>query len=152
RRDVHLFLLHSSPALWERIAAAAPTAGPRRADDPTKALAANRLLASWGHDARELQLVLAATGAPREDHHHPTADGSHDTLLGRIQADIRQDRRPPGAPVATASDDRTIQIHACHGRARQVEVLRDAILHLLREDPTLEPRDIVVMCPDIETF
>jgi hypothetical protein len=43
-------------------------------------------------------------------------------------------------------------VHACHGRARQVEVLRDAILHRLREDPTLELRDVIVMCPDIETF
>src|SRR5439155_9486646 len=41
---------------------------------------------------------------------------------------------------------------ACHGRARQVEVVRDAILHLLADDPTLEPRDIIVMCPDIEVF
>ena len=33
-----------------------------------------------------------------------------------------------------------------------MEVLRDAILHLLAADPTLEPRDVIVMCPDIETF
>ena len=32
-RDVHLFLLHPSPALWERIAAAAPNVV-RRAEDP----------------------------------------------------------------------------------------------------------------------
>ncbi len=31
-------------------------------------------------------------------------------------------------------------------------MLRDAILHLLADDPTLEPRDVIVMCPDIETF
>ncbi|HEX8102457.1 MAG TPA: exodeoxyribonuclease V subunit gamma, partial [Solirubrobacteraceae bacterium] len=42
--------------------------------------------------------------------------------------------------------------HACHGRARQVEVVRDAILHLLAEDTTLEPRDVIVMCPDVEAF
>ena len=59
----------------------------------------------------------------------------------------------PGAPTAGARPgDRSLQIHACHGRARQVEVLRDAILHLLDDDPTLEPRDVIVMCPDIETF
>jgi exodeoxyribonuclease V gamma subunit len=45
-----------------------------------------------------------------------------------------------------------LQVHACHGRVRQVEVLRDAILHLLKDDPTLEPRDVIVMCPDVETF
>ena len=26
------------------------------------------------------------------------------------------------------------------------------VLHLLADDPTLEPRDVIVMCPDIETF
>ncbi len=31
-------------------------------------------------------------------------------------------------------------------------MVRDAILHLLADDPTLEPRDIIVMCPDIEVF
>ncbi len=43
-------------------------------------------------------------------------------------------------------------MHACHGRVRQVEVLRDAILHALAADETLEPRDIIVMCPDVESF
>ena len=57
------------------------------------------------------------------------------------------DERPLLAP-----DDRSVQIHSCHGRARQVEVIRDAILHALAEDPALEPRDVIVMCPDIETF
>ena len=61
---------------------------------------------------------------------------------------MREDR-PLGAGRAT---DASIQVHACHGRARQVEVVRDAILHLLADDPTLEPRDVIVMCPDIEAF
>ena len=72
---------------------------------------------------------------------------------------MREDVPPPGPPLPDRPDerlelgeDRSIQVHACHGRARQVEVLRDAILHQLAEDPTLEPRDVIVMCPDIETF
>jgi exodeoxyribonuclease V gamma subunit len=77
-----------------------------------------------------------------------------------LQADIRADVAPPGAPPAdsvdrrmpVALDDHSVQVHSCYGRARQVEVLRDAILHLLADDPTLEPRDVIVMCPDIETF
>jgi exodeoxyribonuclease V gamma subunit len=145
-RDVHLFVLHPSPALWERIEALRPRVV-RRAADVTAALAANRLLASWGQDARELQLVLGEAAA---DHHHtvPQAAG---TLLARLQADVRADR-PSEAGAALDPGDRSVQIHACHGRARQVEVLRDAILHLLADDPTLEPRDVIVMCPDIETF
>ncbi len=51
-----------------------------------------------------------------------------------------------------APDDRSVQVHACHGPARQVEVLREVLLGLLADDPTLEPRDIMVMCPDIEAY
>jgi exodeoxyribonuclease V gamma subunit len=160
RREVHLFLLHPSPALWEKLAHVSRV--DCRRDDPTASLAANRLLASWGQDAREMQLVLArrAPGAPeRRDHHHPI-EHAQDALLARIQAGVRADRIPPGEPLKGDPDarpllepgDRSVEIHACHGRARQVEVLRDALLHLLADDLTLEPRDVIVMCPDIETF
>jgi exodeoxyribonuclease V gamma subunit len=159
-RDVHLFLLHPSPALWQRIAENEPEQAPavRRSEDLTATVAANRLLASWGQDAREMQLVLAGPD-DRADHHH-RVDHRDDTLLAQIQADVRADRPPPGPPLpgdddaraTLAPDDRSIQIHACHGRARQVEILRDAVLHLLAYDETLEPRDVIVMCPDIETF
>jgi len=157
-RDVHLFLLHPSPRLWERVAHVSKQAPPvvRRREDLTAHLPDNRLLASWGQDARELQLVV---GAPDHDHHHPVEHGQ-DTLLHRIQADVRADRPPAGLPLPGSADarpvldpgDRSLQVHACHGRARQVEVVRDAILHELEDDPGLEPRDVIVMCPDIETF
>ena len=51
-----------------------------------------------------------------------------------------------------AAGDRSVQVHACHGVARQVDVLREVLLGLLADDPTLEPRDVLVMCPDIETY
>jgi exodeoxyribonuclease V gamma subunit len=163
-RDVHLMLLHPSPVLWQRVqekVTGAYELGPRRLD-PTAALPHNRLLASWGRDARELQLVLA--GAVQLDS-AGTGTAAQldpaDSLLGAIQADIRADRRPPGPPLRAGdpdrrlelrSDDQSIRIHACHGRARQVEVLREAILHRLAADHTLEPRDVIVMCPEVEEF
>jgi exodeoxyribonuclease V gamma subunit len=161
RREVHLFLLHPSPALWREVAAtlARSPAVRLRREDPTAAVPANALLASWGRDAREMQVVLSAADVEIADHEHRVAEDG-DTLLARIQADVRADRRPPGEPLGGAPDgrpalapgDRSLQIHACHGRARQVQVLRDAILHMLADDPTLEPRDVIVMCPDIEVF
>jgi exodeoxyribonuclease V gamma subunit len=163
-RDVHLFLLHPSPVLWARIAEATGDRHPRtmrRHDDRTASVARHPLLASWGQDAREMQLLL--TTGPEDT---PTSDDQRSgeqltaTLLQRIQADIRSDRMPAGAPLPGQDDrrpllgggDHSIQVHACHGLSRQVEVMRDAIVHLLSEDPTLEPRDVIVMCPDIETF
>ncbi len=175
-RDVHLFLLHPSDALWASVSTAllAARAPVRRAEDPTAALADNALLASWGRDVRELQLVLAQDTPLRSadpagavsavvdlgiDQHRPAAVPTAN-LLGRIQDDVRADRGALGPPLPGRPDqrpqlaarDRSIQIHSCHGRARQVEVIRDAILHELAADETLEPRDVIVMCPDIETF
>ena len=51
-----------------------------------------------------------------------------------------------------SADDRSVQVHSCHGPARQIDVLREVLLGLLADDETLEPRDILVMCPDIETY
>jgi exodeoxyribonuclease V gamma subunit len=161
QRDVHLFILHPSPSLWREVGEALDRHPPitDRREDWTAALPANRLLGSWGRDARELQLVLAAAGAS-VDHHHELPGGEPRALLATIQTDIRDDRQRPAPPAPGEPDprprlesgDQSLQIHACHGRARQVEVLRDAVLHLLEDDPTLEPRDVIVMCPDIETF
>jgi exodeoxyribonuclease V gamma subunit len=161
-RDVHLFLLHPSAASWDAVSASVAQRGyvPAARAEASEILPAHPLLASWGRDAREFQLLLARqhAGARETGAHHPSP-ASGDTLLARIQAGLRADQAParPGTGPADArsvlaDDDRSVEIHACHGRARQVEVLRDAILHALADDPDLEPRDIVVMCPDIEAF
>jgi exodeoxyribonuclease V gamma subunit len=172
-REVHLFLLHPSPALWRRLAESGEVGpGSRftlRSQDPTVSAPHNPLLASWGRDAREMQLVLGGAVAPgdavSDEAPGPTEGARGDeaagpvTLLGRLQDDIRLDRAPSGGgrsgadarPLLDEADD-SVRVHSCHGRGRQVEVLRDAILHLLEDDPTLEPRDIIVMCPDIEHF
>jgi exodeoxyribonuclease V gamma subunit len=147
-RDVHLFALHPSPKLWQQIKSTNPTVT-ARADDPTATLATNRLLASWGRDARELQLVLGDPAA-YEDHAKPEQNGTPKTLLERLQQDIRDDAE--SRPHEFDDGDDSVQLHSCHGRARQVEVLKDAILHALNTDKTLQPRDVIVMCPDIETF
>ena len=155
-RDVHLFLLHPSGALWERVGAALSAGGivMDRAADSTRGLARSPLLRSWGRDAREMQVVLAAQGVSGGSHYPvpPTPGREQPSLLRRIQDDVRADRAPTGAGTPLDPSDDSLRVYSCHGRTRQVEVLRDAILHLLQEDPTLEPRDVIVMCPDIESF
>ncbi len=191
--DVHLFVLHPSPALWHDMAPLVATipgsSQPlRRSDDPTRGMARHPLLRSWAQESRELQIVLgegadrvlpppqgevppqAAEGVEglnwmeRSDPSRqrpgaptPSSEGREEaaiydraTLLGVLQDDIRANREP--TEMAVDADGRSIQIHACHGAQRQVEVLRDAVLHVLAADPTLEPRDIVIMTPDLETY
>ena len=150
-RDVHLLALHPSPVSWARLAAL-PTIDP----DGAAAAVRHPLLRSWGRDSREIQLVLQSRRAVSGflDRHHPLPAGSREgepSLLQRVQAALRADQPPhPGHAPLLAADDRSVQVHACHGRARQAEVVRDAITHLLAADPSLEPRDVVVLCPDID--
>ncbi len=153
-RDVHLWLTHPSPDLWTRVALNPPAMPLRRRVDPTATAPAHALLSALGRDARELQLALSAM--PAVDIHHPLHRPAT-SLLAMLQGDIRDDRPPalPGSadhrPVL-ADDDRSVQVHACHGAARQVDVLREVVVGLLAADPTLEPRDVLVMCPDIEVY
>jgi exodeoxyribonuclease V gamma subunit len=152
-REIHLWLLHPCPSLWERLASLVPRVPTRRRSDPTAGEVHHRLLSSMGRDVRELQLTIAQADVQPVDVHHALPTAADGSLLHRLQAAIRSDEAvAESSHPVIADDDRSIQVHACHGRARQVDVLRDVILGLLAADPTLEPRDILVMCPDIETF
>lgn len=180
-REVHLWLPQPSPDLWARLAPFATEGVVPRAEDSTSGLVRHPLLASLGRDSRELARVLGAAGlrgssvAPQptlveeggapattletlSDLEASSQSFSHlsqRSVLQWLQADLRDDHVPTEAEIATREapeDDRSIQVHACHGPARQVEVLREVLVGLLEDDPTLEPRDVLVMCPDVETY
>ena len=157
RRDVHLYVLHPSPGLWNLTAESlAAQPHPSRPPDRDRAtdMANHPLLKSWARDSSELQLVLAGHGITGS--HVGAQDAAAGTMLARLQGDIRRNVEPHFASSLTEAvengDDRSIQIHVCHGARRQAEVLRDAILHTLAADPTLEARDVVIMTPDLATF
>ncbi|WP_370617186.1 exodeoxyribonuclease V subunit gamma [Mumia sp. Pv 4-285] len=148
-RDLHLWLPHPSPQLWAYLDG--HTSAGSRADDRTARHANHPLLATLGRDVRELQAVLTIDGVTVHDPLDSTPTTSTDRLA-LLQADIRANRAPDETRTTTA-DDFSIQVHACHGPARQVEVLREVLTALLADsEGALQPRDILVMCPDIETF
>ncbi|OCB37856.1 exodeoxyribonuclease V subunit gamma [Mycobacterium malmoense] len=144
--DLHLWLPHPSGQLW-RALAGDRGAIPRRADTSHRSVG-HPLLATLGRDLRELQRALPAAAQTDECLPAPARPA---TLLGWLQADIAANAVRPQGRVP-AADDRSVQVHNCHGPARQVDVLREVLLGLLQDDPTLQPRDILVMCPDIETY
>ena len=91
-------------------------------------------------------VVFVVTGTPlseglAEGHATNIAATWPATTLGAIQAG-----RPP------ASLDTSVRVHACHGRQREVEVLRDALLSRFSADPTLQPEDVLVLAPDINDY
>ncbi|HWI43443.1 MAG TPA: exodeoxyribonuclease V subunit gamma [Nocardioides sp.] len=149
-REVRLFLPQVSGRLWEELRPVVAGGPVRRVEDRSAQAAGHPLLATLGRDAREVQRQLAPLGAAEQVTDGP-APGDH--LLGWLQADLRADAvQAERSARQLRPGDRSVQVHACHGAVRQVEVLRDVLLALLDDDPTLEPRDILVMCPDVEAF
>ena len=115
------------------------TAGSGTRCSPRSAATSASSSAAWARPARTARTSRSPRAALPE------------TLLGWLQADLRADAvRRQGR--ALADGDRSVQVHRCHGPARQVQVLREVLLGLLEDDPSLEPRDILVMCPDIENY
>lgn len=154
-REVHLWLPHPSDDLWEALREPSAAGPVRRADDRSHDHVGNPLLATLGRDTRELQRALATVQVVDRPVVEVAQRSSRDpggSLLRWLQDDLRSNavgaQRRTVDPVA----DRSVQVHACHGAARQVDVLREVLLGLLADDPTLEPRDVLVMCPDVETY
>ena len=158
-RQVHLWLPTPSLALWRTLGPVVAGGPVSRHDDTSAAEVHHPLLSSLGRDTRELRRSLVALGPAviddaAEADDAPAVD-ARASLLGWLQADLRSDTGPDAAireARVLSADDRTVQVHAAHGMSRQVEVLREVLVGLLQDDPSLEPRDILVMCPDIDTY
>ena len=144
--DLHLWLPHPSDNLWKSLAGVHGQIA--RREDTSHREVDHPLLATLGRDLRELQRSLPAD--PQTDEYLGANDRPA-TLLGWLQSDITANAvRPQGRTHTQA--DRSVQVHGCHGPARQIDILREVLLGLLADDKTLEPRDILVMSPDIETY
>ena len=151
-RDVHLWIPHPSPAMWDRlndVFDAVAGRYQRRRDDASPLRVRVPLLSGLGRDALEMQQRLAALDVEARHEHHPVPERPP-TLLGALQRTLAGDSITRGGDPMPGQ--RSVQVHACHGPARQVEVLREIVVGLLADDPTLEPRDIVVMVPDVEQY
>jgi exodeoxyribonuclease V gamma subunit len=160
QRDVHLFLLEPSRLDLTRPFASAPgrvgDVGRARGGDPAVELVHHPLLRSWGRLARETARLLADATADGMPAPLPIGDRSDtpapDTFLARLQHDIRANLAP-SASLRVDPLDRSIQFHSCYGATRQVETLRNALLHLLAAPGSdLCEDDIVVLCPDLDRF
>ena len=133
------------------------TARERLRADPAEVFAADAdhpLLVANGAAGRDFVNLLFAGEAvhPRGEvtaYAAPEGPG----LLASLQRDLLSRRPPPAAP-ARAFDpaDRSLQLHACHTPLREVQVLHDQLRALLDADPTLQPRDIAVLTPDVDAY
>ena len=65
------------------------------------------------------------------------------------QNDVSNDENE--AKRTTGQDD-SIVITSCHSALREVQALHDYLLHQFNDDKSLTPKDILVMCPQIEEY
>lgn len=74
-----------------------------------------------------------------------------DTLLGKIQSDIFYLVEPQPQQYELAPDDQSIQIHVCHSSIRQLEVLKEQLVHWLAETDSVprRPSDILILTPSL---
>lgn len=115
------------------------------------------LVTSLGRVSRDMQLLLAERDDVQEvAAEEPSGDDAAPTsMLTLLQQDLVALRTPAERQRlgwAPSGNDDSVQLHACHGPTRQVEVLRDELWRLFARCPGLQPRDVVVMTPDIETY
>lgn len=48
--------------------------------------------------------------------------------------------------------DQTVSVHSCHNKLREIEVLYDQVLHVLNNNPKIQPKDIIVAAPNISEY
>ncbi len=154
--DVELYLLTPCRELWRRREQAADT--PLGED---WLLAVPRLEARYGRLGAEFQQLLEGTGVAQLGEWRErdlfvgaaTAAehaGRNPTLLEQLQEQLVD---PEALPALTLeSGDQSLEFLACPGRLRQVQIVRDRVLQLMAADPSLAPRDVLVMTPQVDAF
>jgi len=108
------------------------------------------LLASWGHAGQAFLDQLLERQVQETEEYSAPADA---TLLQCLQRDILLlEDKTDGSGGAIAADDHSVQVHSVHSTLREVQVLHDQLLNLFASGDNLEPRDIIVMAPDIDRY
>jgi exodeoxyribonuclease V gamma subunit len=119
----------------------------------------NSLLASMGHLGQDFMAMLQELNADEQELFDLSGN---DSLLSRIQQDILQLRENSGSAERSShfsqlidENDTSITFHSCHSPMREVEILHDQLLSVFdtaHTDSPIEPRDILVMAPEIEEY
>jgi exodeoxyribonuclease V gamma subunit len=118
----------------------------------------NPLLTSMGRHIQDFSMMLpTGENAPIiEEETYRSQDGQ--SLLDTLRRDVFDFVDGAEASMdarCIANDDLSLRVHVCHSPMREVQVLHDQLLSILKTNeasPDLAPNDIVVMVPDIEAY
>ena len=136
---------------------------PQVIDPQTLHQHAHPLLAAWGKQGRDYISLLDSYDDPgsyratfRDGRIDLFSDNNPHTLLNQLQDDILE-LRPLAEtrehwPAVDLVADESIRFHIAHSAQREVEILHDQLLARFSADPELNPRDVIVMVPDIDSY
>lgn len=113
----------------------------------------NSILASTGEAGREFIDALMELPLAEETELFEEPEGA--SMLSRLQSDILNlKERGEGscAKITVPAADLSIRINSCHSPVREMEVLQDILLDMFEKDRGINPGDVLVMTPDIETY
>ena len=154
--DVNLFYLNPCAEYWSGVLSRRERGRLDDTGDDDDAFAGNPVLAELGAQGREFFEntldVIGRSGLPGEEE-FVHCDPEQPSLLETFQEDILtlRDRSGEAAGDRDFTDDRSLRINCCHGPRREIEVLHDQLLRAAAE-LSLEPRDMLVMAPDINEY
>ncbi len=110
------------------------------------------LLESWGKLSSDRQMLMLPYDSDRWRYHDVPASPEPEkrgTLLAEVQHDLQEGRAPGARPLVA---DPSLQVHSCHSAIREVEVLQGQLRDAFEADPQLQPEQVVVLCPDLDTY
>ncbi|VVO08240.1 exodeoxyribonuclease V subunit gamma [Pseudomonas fluorescens] len=124
---------------------------------------AHPLLAAWGKQGRDYINLLDSYDDPgsyrsafRDGRIDLFSENQPKNMLNQLQDDILE-LRPLNEtrelwPAIDPAQDHSIRFHIAHSAQREVEILHDQLLERFSADPQLNPRDVIVMVPDIDSY
>jgi exodeoxyribonuclease V gamma subunit len=146
--DVRLYMLNPCREYWYDIIDLPRLSWLARRQRDLYHESGNGLLAAWGRQTQACIESLLESDTPMQDEAAFAPNpGTH--LLARLQSAMLDLREPGDAPTPLAPDDRSIEVHVCHSRTRELEALHDRLLSLFAAPHPPRPGDIAVLTPDL---
>jgi len=112
----------------------------------------NALLADWGRAAQSAIDLIYGEAAAETLESTLFEEPEGETLFARLQRSVfsMEDLAPGSAGIS--AEDRSVEIHCCHGAVRELEALHDRLLERFAADPTLRADEVLVLTPDIDAL
>lgn len=136
--------------------------------DPCHGPSVHAMARHWGAESIEFAALMEERGRAGGAVLVPVADGppaaERPGGLAALQARMRGEpssseaklegagRDGAGSETEVCVADDTLALHSCRGALHEVETAHDAIVALLRNDASLEPRDIAILTPSLEQY